>query len=237
MKPTLEEVKEYFENAEKCISSQGSEFNISDYDLNGIYKNMGAACVKRKDGTVRTKHLYDFDEKRWGQILTTKEKTFSITSGQLMQLENGFTLPKLKEWFPEVFEVKLEVGKWYKSDMGGLWYVEKITKNGQISFGINYEGRWIDSGERQSTGLFEAIEQEVFEALKNEAEKRGFGEKCLFYFEGFKFNALYGNNFTFEDGKLYLQEGIVFSNGKWAEIIPTCTRAEAEKLLNKKIID
>ena len=37
-----------------------------------------------------------------------QEGSFSITKDQLRQL----TDPKIKEWFPEVFEVKLEVGKW-----------------------------------------------------------------------------------------------------------------------------
>ena len=174
--------------------------------------------------------------------IETKEKTFTITKDQLRQL----TDPKLKEWFPEVFETKLEVGKWYKN--GDAGYQKSIARvvelhgdNHQFAgYGFDYDEDWVNNIDNTTIwgahNWIEATEEEVFEALKNEAEKRGFGEKCLFIFDGIQASALCGNDFTFNGNELFLQEGLVFSNGKWATIIQTITKSEAEKLLNKKII-
>lgn len=156
------------------------------------------------------------------------------------------TDPKLKEWFPEVFEVKLGVGKWYKN--GDAGYQKSICRVVELhcdninfaGYGFDCDGDWTASHNTKhfgSNNWIEATEEEVFEVLKNEAFKQGFGEKCLFIFNGIQASALCGNIFTFNGNKLFLQKGLVFSNGVWAEIIKTCTRAEAEKLLNKKIID
>ena len=58
-------------------------------------------------------------------------------------------------------------------------------------------------------------------------------------------SAVSGDNYKFTN--IYFTEatdmawskngGVIFEKGKWATIISTITKSEAEKLLNKKIID
>jgi len=93
-----------------------------------------------------------------------------------------------------------------------------------------------------------ATEQEVFEALKNEAVKRyKVGDNLINMFGFFKGS---GNNMIFSgsdfcidsDGSFCAKSTncywlrIMDKKGKWAEIIPTLTKKEAEEKLNCKII-
>lgn len=91
----------------------------------------------------------------------------------------------------------------------------------------------------------EAKEQEVFEALKNEAVKRGYKKgvivKTLFHinnpeltirledFELVRGNAIHCSG----EGGLC---PVIFENGVWAEILEQITLSEAEQQLKKKII-
>ena len=173
------------------------------------------------------------------------QETFEITKETIIKY-------KMKDEFPEVFKVKLEVGKWYKTKSNCLFNLNEITDNFYLGYGFtesmtyyNYFKEYI------RTELKEATEKEVFEALKNEAVKRGFKEgvcvqdvyngkteKCT--------TSISSNNFDYEkigaginSGKMALRDSdgsIIFFNGKWAKIIPTKTKEEAEKLLNCKII-
>lgn len=100
--PTLEEVKEYFKNAKevKCL------FDGKIYDITkGIITqdNKGRFESLFEDGQYC--RLQKFDSE-YAEILTYKEKTFSITESQIKELVEltGFqskTNYKLKEWFPE----------------------------------------------------------------------------------------------------------------------------------------
>lgn len=169
------------------------------------------------------------------------EQTYTITKEQLLELENGFTLPKLKKWFPDVFEVKLEAGEWYWRDEDEL----AVYNDGNDTYGF-VDGDFIH-GMCFSAGIGrKATEQEVFEVLKNEAVKRGFKE------------GVYVNNSNIYDSKFEnycMEKGIIkysnkelilyisksehycfFRNGVWAEIIPTLTKKEAEEKLNCKIV-
>lgn len=162
---------------------------------------------------------------------------FSITKEQLRQL----TDPKVKEWFPEVFKVKLEVGKWYKSKIG-LFCITKIENNIANAYGFQ-NGIWKNKGRFTldvAENDVEATKKEVFEALKNESVKRGFVEEA--YFEGLDYRecTLEGTSFLFENNILYASsvfKHIIFKNGIWATIIPPITKSKAEKILNRKIID
>ena len=107
----LAEVKKYFENAEFVESVSYNEKR--KVDLDSIWADFEGDyfCTEKETGYI---FCLGSKKKGFAKILTTKEPSFSITKDQLRQL----TDPKVKEWFPEVFEVKLEVGKWYKSDIG-----------------------------------------------------------------------------------------------------------------------
>ena len=179
-------------------------------------------------------------------------KNYTITKDQILELENGFTLPKLKEWFPDVFEVKLEVGKWYKDGIVGnfMFCFQGIYSNSNASnaYGFTLSGKWYENlGVNKESAYFEATEQEVFEALKNEAVKRGFKEGVyidkLLPFNmgtdkiGFDKNQLESDKFYLHSGGLFCGNLMLMNHkGVWAEIIPTLTKKEAEEKLNCKIV-
>lgn len=156
------------------------------------------------------------------------EPTYTLTKEQLKSL----TDPQVKEWFPEVFKTVLEVGKWYVCK--GFGYIINWQGSFHNSYGFTKGGDWYGNGwVENSKGLREATEAEVFEALKNEAVKRGF-------VEGVYYKSLSNGEIVkcLGDYQLcYDHERICFKDGVWAEIIPTKTKEEAEKELNCKIVD
>ena len=182
---------------------------------------------------------------------------YSLTKDQLRQL----TDPKVKEWFPEVFKVNLEVGKWYNriwkdgdrdlfliSDfIDNKFFIGEFFRNNErIEEGVGYRFK-NEKDERYFQ--FEATNEEVFEALKIEAVRRGFVEGVRItpmFYNGKDYYPdkniisrplnfkLKGNVFVVDGGN---DEYRIFVNGKWATLVKTITKSEAEKLLNKKIID
>lgn len=188
---------------------------------------------------------------------------YEITEEQIKELAEltGFESKinnKLKKWFPEVFETKLEVGKWYKNeDYDNLVFmVEKFKEQNFESkfttfakgygFKFNSLKEWFDDLYFSDTRKFIlATDSEVEEALKNEAVKKykvGDLVKCAW--EEKSHETIKHLNFTYleEFNSLVSNEGkedsiSLFLNGKWAEIVKTYTKEEAEKLLNAKIID
>ena len=160
---------------------------------------------------------------------------------------------QMKDEFPEVFEVKIEVNNWYISTETGnktLAFVKELLKNDFIGYGFdafgdyyNLEGNWTSD-----LALWrKATPQEVEEALICEAKKRGFKNgsyKCLslpkythkvkgvYFFDKENSRLLIGDT-----GNYNGNNNVVFYNGKWAEIIPTITKQQAEEKLKCKIID
>jgi hypothetical protein len=166
-------------------------------------------------------------------------KNYEITKEQIKQLAKGNA--KVKEWFPEVFETKLEIGKWYHY-IGCLL----VWNNGKTTYGFNTK-EFRDNFSFSCEDAVPATDSEVLEALTNEAIKRGFKEGvCIndLYCGGTVF--ISGNKYDYEEvpytpyaGEMALRDSdgnILFINGQWAEIIKTYTKEEAEKLLNAKII-
>jgi len=179
-------------------------------------------------------------------------ENFKITKEQILELENGFTLPKLKQWFPDAFKVELEVGKWYKRKDKYCNWLMNFQKDNTKCYRFNSSNKYDEDYLMiEDEGWNEATEQEVFEALKNEAVKRGFKNnlelvKCLLGFSEDSSQEYYkklSSAFYFEKyaNKLWIQGGsyldiCIFDNGTWATIIETITKEEAGKLLNKKIV-
>lgn len=169
-----------------------------------------------------------------------KEKTFSITESQIKELVNIYcTQDKdyyIKELFPEAFEsqFKFEVRKWYKDTEYPEWKLFITTLDPSLKkvkgFGFGADGSWMENALEDNWDYYELekcvemSEQEVFEALKNEAVKRGF------IYESY---SLTKDNYLHGDNGNRLQN--VFSNGIW-ETSPTITLSEAEQQLKKKII-
>ena len=184
--------------------------------------------------------------KGMNECFTEIKETFEITKETIIKYQ-------MKDEFPEVFDVKLKVGKWYKTKSNCLFNLNKITDKFYLGYGFTKSMTYYSEfREYIRTELKKATEQEVFEALKNEAVKRVFKEgvcvqdvyngkteKCT--------TSISSNNFDYEkigaginSGKMALRDSdgsIIFFNGTWAKIIPTKTKEEAEKLLNCKILN
>ena len=237
----LAEVKKHFENADLCLANFGNEFRMTKKNFKSIHQDENEFYVDNGQFQIYS------EERGFAKILTTKEPSFSITKDQLRQL----TDPKVKEWFPEVFKVNLEVGKWYKriwkdgdrdlfliSDfIDNKFFIGEFFRNNErIEEGVGYRFK-NEKDERYFQ--FEATNEEVFEALKIEAVRRGFVKGVFFRSavsgDNYKFTNIY---FTEATGMAWSENGgVIFDNGNWATIIQTITKSEAEKLLNKKIID
>ena len=247
----LAEVKKYFENADLCLANFGNEFRMTKKNFKSIHQDENEFYVDNGQFQIYS------EERGFAKILTTKEPSFSITKDQLRQL----TDPKVKEWFPEVFEVNFEVGKWYnriwKDGDRDLFLISDFIDN-KFFMGEFFrnnerleEGVGCRFGNKKGEGYFEieATNEEVFEALKIEAVRRGFVEGVRItpmFYNGKDYYPdkniissplnfkLKGNVFVVDGG---LDEYRIFVNGKWATVLSTITKSEAEKLLNKKIID
>jgi hypothetical protein len=155
--------------------------------------------------------------------------------------------------FPKLFKKEeFEVGKWYTDndlETSFLVCITKIKDCEYYGFGFNGSGIWCDDDD-DSWGSIEdmvrpATNKEVEEALTKEAKKR--------YLNGVTIK-------SDQDGKTYKYNNIVeywagsdsdflmrcndsipgqyvFYKGKWATIVETITKEEAEKQLGKTILN
>ena len=164
-------------------------------------------------------------------------KKFKITEEQIKENQDL----TLKEYFKEVFETKLEVGKWYKdnSEDSGLIFIEKYNgiHKGLTAYGFYWNTfDWSESSSgwclNSKGDLVLATEEEVFNSLKKEAEKRGFVKGNKVKDNGLEFSCkqneiLKDNTFDFDSqfNQMWMKVGesnyncFIFDNGKWAEII------------------
>ena len=140
----------------------------------------------------------------------------------------------IKEAFPKLFkETELEVGKWYHySDCLLVW------NEGKSTYGFNGNNEWSNGYAFSVNMCLPASDQEVKKALIKEAKRRGIWNtpiKCL----DNEFNWDYDNGFSicFHGNVLWSKYGVVFRDGKWADILlATITKEDAEKQLGKTII-
>lgn len=167
---------------------------------------------------------------------------YEITEEQLkaicieIELNQNSAINWIKEWFPEAFKTVLEVGRWYKRPHNkALFCIVGDPENEPFEiYGFDNDGDWMGYKKAQTfkDGEVEATEVEVFEALKNEAVKRGFVLGSLItplYDEKNDKDNIFkvGSSFVIEKGKLYVRgygKFCVLKDGKWAEIIPTITK-------------
>ena len=178
-------------------------------------------------------------------------KKYELTQEQINQLaEKKHAKELLQEFLPEAFENKLEVGKWYKSKYNinkTLFFTKKETCSSDTGYGFNYFGIYKEKNFNllgYATYDFElATEEEVKEALINEAIKRGFknvGELSLKLVSGEMFKkgsfVTANNNFRYisVENILYLDGVEIFYKGKWAEIVieDIPTQEEIDRVIN-----
>ena len=176
---------------------------------------------------------------------------YEITKEQILDLHSsakkgGKADTKMREWFPDAFKTALEVGKWYKGEKNILIYITSFNDINNINgYGFIKDGSWSGSRGNFEWGLsvkcVEANESEVFEALKNEAFKRGFCSVGICFRDSIGRESkttgkVESHNGSANFGITNADNMWIFRNGVWAEIIPTITKQEAEKQLGKKII-
>lgn len=168
---------------------------------------------------------------------------FEITKEQVLEIAETSNMAThiFLGLFPDAFKTKFT--GWAKDihEFNKEWIA--YYENDILRYGLNTSGDWFESKSNANYNECEsnrvATEQEVKTSLINEAKKRGFVKSASFNsLDGNTCNLL-GTDFIFNRNILYASDDIkdiLFDNGKWAEIIETITKEEAEKLLNKKII-
>ena len=224
-----------------CIKTVVMDSKFTAYIKGKVYISEQNRCITNEKNNAN--HFWT--KKGMNEFFTETQETFEITKETIIKY-------KMKDEFPEVFEVKLEVGKWYKRPHGkALFFIVGDPKITPFEvYGFDMEGNWMNLEKARTFPDYEieATEQEVFEALKNEAVKRGFKEGVYItpmYSDGKDYYPdeniisrplnfkLKGNIFEVDGG---IDEYRIFVNGKWATILKTKTKEEAEKLLGVKII-
>ena len=194
-----------------CIKTVVMDSEYTAYIKEKVYISEQKGCITNEKNNAN--HIWT--KEGMNEYFTETEETFEITKETIIKYQ-------MKDEFPEVFKVKLEVGKWYKTKSNCLFNLNEITDNFYLGYGFTKSMTYYsDFKEYIRTELKEATEQEVFEALKNEAVKRGFKRIGCFYI---KSNKLFSNA-SYQGGD------ILFNNGIWSK-----TKEEAEKLLNCKIV-
>lgn len=136
---------------------------------------------------------------------------------------------------------KFELNKWYKKEKALIYYV----KEGLFNYGFEIDnGSWTTNIMLSNIGLQNgwtlATQKEVEEALKIEYYKRGYERGKWIDLDRKDVTntcSLINIKFIFkeESNELWVQGcGIVFHNGKWAEIIKTKTIDELAFLFKEK---
>lgn len=81
-----------------------------------------------------------------------------------------------------------------------------------------------------------ATPKEIEQHLIQEAKKRGLWGVPIKAINGEVYGKVFKVDYEYDDDCLWSEYGRVYRRGKWAEIIPTMTKEEAEKKLNCKIV-
>ena len=172
-------------------------------------------------------------------------KKYELTQEQIARLaENKHAKELLQKFIPEAFENELEVGKWYRLRNKAFNWLMCYTENGNGCYGFNSQNLYSNEYTMYDYHDWKlATEEEVREALINEAIKRGFknvGELSLKLVSGemFKkgsFNTV-NNEFRYisVENRLNLDGVVIFYNGKWAEIVieDIPTQEEIDRVIN-----
>ena len=159
----------------------------------------------------------------------------------------------IEKEFPKLFKKDaLEVGDWVKTVNGAIFCPQKKkvkfnTTNMFYGYGFGPLKKVWDENYYANEGLCTlATDKEVEEALIKEAKRRGFkeGVRVERLLEN-NLGSLGGDSKTCENKQIKLYRGhlsignllIFHKTGKWAEIVETITKEQAEKELGKTILN
>ena len=177
-------------------------------------------------------------------------KKYELTQEQIEKLaEKKHAKELLQEFIPEAF-TKLQINKWYKRrHKKALFYVINLP-NDECHlikvYGFDNGGDWMHHESPQTYPDNEVIatEEEVREALINEAKKRGFNNIGILKIKstvGGISNGYHTTNnafyYDYKGNTLRLDGVVIFNNGVWAEIIEEPketdpTEEEIKRVLN-----
>lgn len=246
--PTLQEVKEYFKDAAK-IKDHAGDIGFPEHGKFRVSKDgLGIIQNSFHDNWLVLWHK----EKGYAKIIEYKNPKFEITKETILKYQ-------MKDEFPEVFEVKLEVGEWYKTTHSRGKCLFCFTggfdeDNYPLGYGFDINNKFLLSEANNGWGFYncnprKSTPKEAQQALEKEAVKRGLKKGVLI-------NDIYNNNVngviisSYEldyeivphgklQGNMALRDtdgNIIFINGTWAEIIPSITKQESEEKLKCKIV-
>jgi hypothetical protein len=264
MKPSLTEVKEYFKNAKEVKGTIGIYTDIiSSIKSDEIYYSENGKGYYIEDSNHNGDFcVYCCELNEYAKIISYKEEeTLPIKKSTLLQLaeNNSFSESIIKKEFPQLFENELEVGKWYfvKHETSNDALIFLQSKDVTSTYGFNHVLEYTNTysnyllhGKYKKDIIRKATEQEVFEALKNEAIKRGFKEGAYIhrpFWNDLKDCIIDKDNFPedmdyfydFRQDYFEVKGFVVYSKGQWAEILPQpkqLTISEIEKILGYKIL-
>lgn len=241
MKTKTKTVKKHFENAKevKCLAD-GKVFNILNPNRNiHIYDD---------DFWLTTKDGKDVKLTRgdvFAEIISYKD-TYTVSKDFILEAHESACSTwktKIENQFPELFpKAELELNKRY-------WDIRKTTlvffdnKNNSDFYGFS-NGNWgfwsFSKGSNQDNAIL-ATKEEVETALIAEAKKRGFKGKnyIKWYFDNVSFAISRPDlsSFNFENNTLFFAGGIVYKDGKWAEIISEPIEISLEEIAEKFGVD
>lgn len=178
-------------------------------------------------------------------------KTYNVTKEDILKFHswgNREDAKELEDRFPDVFEVELIVGEWYKTErFKGNFLIQIVDKDHWRGF--NEKGEWENIvpyyGMSNDKDFVKATDLEVQSALIEETKKRYKKGDLIYIWKELsdEFKPIDFSEFKFftKDNQLFVgtkgnRRGLIFDNGIWQEVIPTMTKQEAEEKLNCKII-
>ena len=143
----------------------------------------------------------------------------------------------IEKEFPKLF--KEVANGWYK-DKKNDWCM--FIENGTVKYGFDTDGVWkedLSFNYKIRKGDYKATEKEVEEALIKEAKKRGFVKGVNISYlictrNSFGFDGTFS---IYNDSLVDNRHAVIFSEGKWATIVETITKEQAEKELGKTILN
>ena len=200
------------------------------------FKPIAMRCNKEQFEAIKPK--LDRNGNEIFMIGKFKENTYlvlfdhgEITNGSEMIRENYIIHETWNERiFLEVCGIeKEEQNGWYKDKEEPLWL--GFFENDCLIYGFDTDGDYFNKihkkGATNSTNDVKATEQEVFEALKNEAVRRGFVEGAMYKNTSGEVSDL---SFGWNGLHSIKGDGMIFSKGTWATIIET--KKQKKKLKN-----
>lgn len=133
---------------------------------------------------------------------------------------------KIENEFPDLFEVKLEVGKWYKNlTLEGSYMLYSGFTDGRYynSIGVSSNGIWHDLGCWSiDDGYALATKKEIESMLWKEAEKRGIDKDTKIVSHADNnvpcndSDGGYSIGYYHESDRLWNSRGCIYHKGKWA---------------------